>query len=161
MYTKIYWLHQYENNTRLAIMARPRGGEWLEDEIVQFKKQHVNVIVSLLGPAEIAELGLKQQETLCQKHGIAYINYSIPDRDIPRSKEKTSALVSQLQALLSEGSSIAVHCRMGIGRSAIIAAAVLLQQGGKAGDILQHISKIRGVKVPDTDDQIRWLKQLQ
>ncbi len=56
MYTKIYWLHQYENNTRLAIMARPRGGEWLEDEIVQFKKQHVNVIVSLLGPAEIAEL---------------------------------------------------------------------------------------------------------
>jgi len=57
MYTKLYWLHKFDNNARLAIMARPRGGEWLEDEIIQFQKQHIGAIVSLLEPSEISELG--------------------------------------------------------------------------------------------------------
>jgi len=61
----------------------------------------------------------------------------------------------------AEGASIVIHCRMGIGRSSIIAGAVLLQQGRKADDILQHISKTRGVRVPDTDEQVKWLKQRQ
>lgn len=37
MYTKLYFLHLYDNKAAVAIMAKPRGGEWLEDEIVQFK----------------------------------------------------------------------------------------------------------------------------
>ena len=161
MYTKLYWLRQYDSKARLAIMARPRGGEWLEDEIIQFKKQHVGAIVSLLESDEIAELQLREQASLCAKHGIVYINYPIPDRDLPRSKEKTNELISQLNGMLDKGISIVIHCRMGIGRSSIIAGAVLLQKSGKADDILQHISKIRGVKVPDTDDQAKWLKQRQ
>lgn len=159
MHTKLYWLYKSRNNARLAIMARPRGNEWLEDEIVHFKKQDIGVIVSLLESSEIAELGLKDEEALCIKHGIVYINFPIPDRDIPQSKEKVEVLISGLIAKLDEGVSIAIHCRMGIGRSSIIAAAVLLKEGGKPDDIIQHVSKIRGVNVPDTNQQLEWFKK--
>ena len=34
---------------RLAIMARPRAGDWLEDEISGWRAQGVEIVVSLLG----------------------------------------------------------------------------------------------------------------
>ena len=161
MYTKIYWLHQFSNKAKLAIMARPRGGEWLEDEIIQFMKQQVGIIVSLLESDEIYELGLRDEEKLCTKHGITYINFPIRDRDIPRSKDRVHALVNKLSAGLDEGASIVIHCRMGIGRSSIIAGAVLVQKGVSVGDLCSYISKLRGVKVPDTEEQLKWISSFQ
>jgi len=42
-------------------MARPRGNEWLEDEILSLKRQDVQVIVSLLERNEVYELGLEKE----------------------------------------------------------------------------------------------------
>jgi hypothetical protein len=43
---------------RLAIAARPRGGEWLYDELSSLHAAGVDVIVSLLTEEETIELGL-------------------------------------------------------------------------------------------------------
>ena len=158
MYTRIYWVHQFDNAARLGIMARPRGGDWLVDEITNLKRQNVGLLVSLLGKEEIHELGLRYQESICKDNGIEFINFPIVDRDIPKTSDKTDSLIGYLSTKLTDGSSIVVHCRMGIGRSSIIAASVLLQAGLKADTIVDNISKIRGLKVPDTDRQLQWLK---
>ena len=55
MAIKIYWLHEFSNLARLGIMARPRGEDWLEDEIIGLRRQDVQVMVSLLEQDEIAE----------------------------------------------------------------------------------------------------------
>lgn len=157
MFTKIYWIHQFDIDARLGIMARPRGNDWLENEIIQLKKQHVSTLVSLLESDEIYELGLKQENVLCEKHGIKYINFPIPDRDVPKYENDVNVLISQLIKSLDAGS-IVVHCRMGIGRSSIIAGALLLAAGIKFGNIFDSISTVRGMKVPDTDKQSDWLK---
>ena len=60
MRTNIYWLHRYESNARLGIMARPRGGEWLDDEIAALKKQEVGLLVCLLEANEIFDLKLNE-----------------------------------------------------------------------------------------------------
>jgi hypothetical protein len=39
-------------------MARPRPGDWLEDELLLVSQQHSEVIVSLLEEEEAAELDL-------------------------------------------------------------------------------------------------------
>lgn len=39
-------------NGRVAIVARPRGGKWLADEIDQWRKAGLGVVVSLLTPGE-------------------------------------------------------------------------------------------------------------
>ena len=70
-------------------------------------------------------------------------------------------LRSALKEKLENGASIIVHCRMGIGRSSIIAAAVLLAKGYKAMNLIREISLVRGLQVPDTKEQVDWLVQLE
>lgn len=161
MYTKIYWIRQFDNKARLGIMARPRGDSWLADEIANLKKQDVGLLVSLLEKEESSELGLRQQEGVCKSNHIEFINFPIPDRDIPRTSDATDWLINYLRNKLQAGISVVIHCRMGIGRSSIVAAAVLLRDGLKANSIIEDISKIRGLKVPDTDQQLQWLTSRQ
>lgn len=158
MFTKIYWLHTFNNGARLGIMPRPRGGEWLDKEIANLKKLSAGVIVSLLESSEIFELGLDKEQELCAQHDIDYINFPISDRSVPADRAGVDALIKQLRDKIAVGASVVIHCRMGIGRSSIIAGCLLLREGQRPDDIIAHISKVRGLKVPDTEEQVKWLQ---
>jgi len=158
MYTKIYWIHDFANGAQLGIMPRPRGDDWLEEEIIKFKKQNIGLLVSLLEQHEMNELGLRNQPALCSKHDLEYINFPIVDRSVPEKGTKIDSLIDQLYLKIQNGNSVVIHCRMGIGRSSIIAACILLKAGFKTEQILQKITSARGLKVPDTDAQVQWLK---
>src|ERR1700754_2314975 len=97
MPVKIYWLHNFENASRLGIMARPRGNEWLEEDILSLKKQGVQIIVSLLDLNEIYELGLENELVLCLKNSIEYVNFPIPDRNVPKTDAAFKNFIGQLK----------------------------------------------------------------
>ena len=158
MLTKIYWIHKFDNSAKIGIMARPRGDDWLEDEINHLKNSEVSVLVSLLERGEICDLKLEEEERLCKAKDITYISFPIADRDIPKQKGDIDDLIDLLTAKIDNGFSAVIHCRMGIGRSSIIAASVLLKYKLKTKDIMETICSIRGLKVPDTDEQLSWLK---
>jgi protein-tyrosine phosphatase len=158
MYTKIHWIHHFDNGAKLGIMARPRGDDWLEEEIIKLKKQNIGLWVSLLEQQEMNELGLRKQHTLCSKHDLEYTNFPIVDRSVPEKGAKIDLLIDQLNQKIQNANLVVIHCRMGIGRSSIIAACVLLKHGFKTERILQQITSARGLKVPDTEAQIQWLK---
>jgi protein-tyrosine phosphatase len=155
---RIFWIDKYDGPARLGIMARPRGGEWLEEEIISMKKQNVGVLVSLLESEEVYELGLEGEEKACLNNGLGYISFPIKDRDIPKDENKLESFIGLLMQKLNDGISVVIHCRMGIGRSSIIAACILLKKGLKAKEIFTEIRKSRGMKVPDTDTQIAWVE---
>ena len=157
MASKIYWLHQFENGARIGIAARPRGGEWLKDEILYLHKNKVNVLFSLLEHNEIYELELELEEQECTLQNMKYINFPIADREVPEKNLKTDNFIDSLVNEINNGLSIIIHCRMGIGRSSIIAAAVLLKFNFDAKNIFKIISNARGLNVPDTDEQIQWV----
>jgi hypothetical protein len=46
---------------RMAIMARPRAGDWLESEVDEWKAAGIDVVVSLLERDEVVELGLQRE----------------------------------------------------------------------------------------------------
>ncbi|WP_434777713.1 phosphatase domain-containing putative toxin [Neisseria sp. Ec49-e6-T10] len=152
----IYWLKV--PSIQLAIMARPRSGEWLSDEISGWKQQGIKVVVSLLEASEIRELELKNEALYCQQSEIEFISYPIPDRDVPSSTRSACQLVHQLVKHLKKGDAVAIHCRMGIGRSGLIAASVLSVLGIKQ-EPFQLISQARGLPVPDTTLQKNWLNR--
>jgi protein-tyrosine phosphatase len=156
MPTKIYWIHQFDNGARIGIMPRPRGGDWLEDEIIHFKRQYVTLLVSLLEREEIIELELQEEGVMCVKHRIEFMHFPIKDRSIPLAADK---FIQELSNKIDAGVSIVIHCRMGIGRSSIIAGSVLLLKGYKTIQILENISIARSMNVPDTEEQIVWLKK--
>lgn len=143
---------------RLAIVPRPRGGDWLEEEVRSWREAGLDVMVSLLTHDEDTELELHQEALLCRARGIQFHAYPIPDRGVPASRKATTDLVQKLEKVLEADQSVAVHCRQGIGRSSLIAALLLISAGIDPEAALAQISQARGCAVPDTIEQSNWIK---
>ena len=139
-------------------MPRPRGGDWLGDELQALAKAGVNVLVSLLTADEVAELELQDEERLCGDCGLRFISFPIPDRGVPFSIAEAGRTIDLILEELQAGKAVAVHCRMGIGRSALIAACLLKSQGIGVDEAFAMISRARGFSVPDTEEQREWVK---
>jgi predicted protein tyrosine phosphatase len=135
---EVYWI-DLPAGVRLAIMPRPRAGDWLD------------------GAGEVKELGLQREAGLCHDLDMEFIAFPVPDGGVPASTRETMALAEAIVARLDEGKAVAVHCRAGIGRSSLIAACVLVLLGLAPGMAFDRIGKARGVKVPDTERQRDWV----
>jgi protein-tyrosine phosphatase len=158
MPTKIYWIQHFDNGGSIGIMPRPRGGDWLEDEMKHFKRAHVSLLVSLLESEEIRELELQAEALKCAQYGIAFLHFPIRDRSIPLA---ANTFIKELSQRINDGEKVVIHCRMGIGRASIIAGSLLLLRGYKTAQILEKISAARGLKVPDTEEQVLWLMAME
>ncbi|MEA1674524.1 protein-tyrosine phosphatase family protein [Nitrospirillum sp. BR 11163] len=159
MYAALYWIDAQDLpwTGRLAIMARPRAGDWLEDEVAGWHAAGVAEVVSLLEPAEVRELALMEEEALCRGWGMAFTTLPIPDRGVPNSLRQVTALARRLSQELAAGRPVAVHCRAGIGRSSLLAACVMACAGLDAATAFARIAQARGMPVPDTDEQRAWV----
>ena len=152
----VYWINGPWPG-KLGILPRPRGADWLDDEVVAWKDAGVDVVVSLLTLSEDSELGLSNELALVQQNGLTFFGFPIPDYSVPSSMKTTRQLVSTLQDLLSRGKNVGIHCRQGIGRSSLLAACVLVTAGESAGTAFHHIKSARGLPVPDTLEQRDWV----
>ncbi len=141
----------------LSVMAKPVSGEWIEDEFSMIANRGITRIVSLLEQQEAIELGLGKEKLLAEKNAMEFISYPIPDRGLPVSVREYLEFTGRLYYEAANGQHIVVHCRAGIGRTGIIAAGILLHCGFEAMDAFEHISRKRGIVVPDTDEQINWV----
>ncbi len=114
---------------RLAIAARPRGGDWLQDEVSGWRQAGIDIVVSLLEGDEAEQLELGDEGKAVSTDGLIFISFPIPDRGVPSSTPAAGALMSRIAESLEDGKTIAVHCRQGIGRSGLIAIGVLMVSG--------------------------------
>lgn len=147
---------------RIGIVPRPRGGDWLEDDVRMWQKIGLVRVISLLTPDEVSDLALSEEEALCQTHGIQFTSFPIVDRGVPVSRNAVLSLVSQLESALEAGALIAVHCRQGIGRSALLVACVLVvATGHDPNTVFQVIGIARGCAVPETVEQRDWVTRIQ
>ncbi len=152
MKTRIFWL-----NDNLGIMSRPLGGDDLLEEIEHWKKLEINTIVSFLTDEENEELGLEYERMDCRKEGFEFIKFPIEDRQVPDSFLKTKDLVNILVHKINEKQKVLMHCRGGIGRVSIVASCVFAVLNKiSIKESFNQISNIRGLVVPDTDEQILW-----
>jgi hypothetical protein len=90
-----FWV-ETGNSARLAIVPRPRGGDWLEDEVRQMKLAGVDVLVSMLPADEAIERGLAAEAQLCESAGIIFRSFPIPDRQTPSSTAAFAKVVGKL-----------------------------------------------------------------
>jgi protein-tyrosine phosphatase len=144
----------------LAIAARPRGGDWLEDEVRGWHQAGLDMVISLLEEDETSELGLGYEGKIARSHSIDFTSFPIPDRGVPASVQGAVLFLRRIGAALDEGKNVAVHCRQGIGRSGLIAGGVLVASGAGVEKALDAVSAARGVSVPETPEQLHWLQHL-
>jgi protein-tyrosine phosphatase len=142
---------------KLALAARPRGGDWLQDELKGWKQAGVDTLVSLLTPDEERELKLEDEGRNAKAQGMTFLSLPIRDRQVPHSESSLNSTLQKMDAVLSSGKNVLVHCRQGIGRTGLVAACLLINKGLEPEAAVGLLSKVRGVPIPETQEQRCWI----
>lgn len=156
--TRLYWLNGPWKG-KLALAARPRGDDWLESDVADWKRAGIGAVLSLLMPEEQRELGLRNESSELQKQGLEFSSFPIPDLLVPRSEAKLADVLDHVTHDLSAGTNVLIHCRQGIGRTGLIAACLLIKSGMSPGAAVDAASAARGMPVPETQEQRDWIER--
>src|SRR3954451_16406573 len=144
MWTAVYWVDGPWPG-KLGLAARPRGGDWLEDEIADLKRVGVSTVVSLLTPQEEHDLALDEESCDVRSQGMSFVSFPIPDREVPSSEDQLTKTLDALDADLTSGKNVLVHCRQGIGRMGLLAACLPVAEGWNPEAAVNCLSVVHGV----------------
>ena len=142
----------------LAIMAHPASAGNAASIISEIAALNFHQVVSLLEPVEADVLGLAQEAELVAAQSMKFVSFAIPDMGLPACGEEFAQLARRLFSQIEAGTNTLIHCRGGIGRSGLLAAAVLLQGGRDIQAAFALVSHMRGERVPETAQQGAWLQ---
>jgi protein-tyrosine phosphatase len=144
----------------LSIMAKPEGGTWLADQMAGLREAGVDILLSALGESEQVEAELINEPLEAAYAGLRFISLPVPDMGLPITEDVLPAL-RELADDLAAGQHVAIHCWAGIGRSSVLAAALMVLAGSTPADAIARISDARGCPVPETPAQRDWIFTLQ
>lgn len=156
MWTELHWVDGPWPG-KLALASRPRGGEWLDEEMAGWHRAGIDTVLSLLTPEEEQELDLKREAREAKAQGMKFVSLPILDRQVPNSESEVSAALDRIDADLSAGKNVVAHCRQGIGRTGLVAACLLVAKGLSPAVAVNTLSAARGTPVPETAEQRRWI----
>jgi protein-tyrosine phosphatase len=156
MWTELHWVDGPWPG-KLALASRPRGGDWLEDEMASWRRAGIDTVLSLLTREEEHDLDLTGEAREAKARGMEFVSLPIPDRQVPGSEAAIAAALEKLDADLSSGKNVAVHCRQGIGRTGLVAGCLLVSKGWNPETAVKILSAARGAPVPETTEQRRWI----
>jgi hypothetical protein len=150
----LYWIRGFTDG-HLAIMPAPQP-EVLERAILHWKEEAVDIVVSLMERAEVPGL-VEAEGELCDEVGLEFLWFPIRDGSVPVSASAFHGLISKLGDAVAMGKSVAIHCRAGIGRSALVAAGVLNYLHIDTEAALNMVAEARKLEVPQTEEQRQWI----
>ncbi len=145
----------------IAIMAYPGVDGNAASAIASLARDGVRQVVSLLEPGEARALGLETEVQLVEAESMKFVSFPIPDMGLPASLDDFAGLARDLKHQVEAGENTLVHCRGGIGRSGLLAAAVLSCCGVEARQACEQVTRIRGLRSPETTQQWEWLSAHQ
>ena len=153
--SRLYWIHKFSEGN-LAIMAAPRPEDRLDETILAWKDEGVDIVVSLVEQQEIPGL-IEAERALCEEFDLAFLWLPVRDKTVPSSVDAVMKIADQLASDITAGRSVAIHCRAGIGRSTVLAASVLIRLNIDGATALDMIAESRGIEVPETEAQRQWI----
>jgi protein-tyrosine phosphatase len=117
----------------------------------------IDTVLSLLTPEEEQELDLKREARDVKAQGMKFVSLPIPDREVPNSESEVSAMWERLDADLSAGKNVVLRCRQGVGRTGLVGACLLVAKGLTPDNAVKTLSSARGIAIPETAEQRRWI----
>jgi protein-tyrosine phosphatase len=141
----------------LSTMAAPQGD--LDVILPALREQGVDTLVSLLPADQTAMLLLTDEPYAAYRSGLAFRSLPVPDLGVPDHAAFARPL-RELSDELNAGRHVLVHCWGGVGRSSMVAAALLVIRGSTPEAAWHRVAYARGVPVPETDEQRDWVDAL-
>jgi protein-tyrosine phosphatase len=122
------------------------------------RRSGTDIVLSLLTPEEESALDLESEEHEAKAQGLEFWSFPIADREVPRSETELASALEHVDRALSSGKNVVLHCRQGVGRTGLVAACLLVSKGIPPELAIETLSAVRGVPVPETAEQRRWIE---
>ena len=142
---------------RLAVVERPRGGDWLNADMRALRAAGVDVLVSALVDEELRGTWLEAEAEAAGAAGLSFIRLPVSNLGVPG--DAAVATLAALAADVREGRYVAAHCFASVGRSPMIVASVMVMLGAEPDFAWEELNLVRGRQVPDTLEQRAWVRR--
>jgi len=136
------------------------------DRLRRFLRAGVTCFVDLTEPRELPSYdGLLPFATPAGRR-IEYLREPIPDHSVPGARDVMSRILDSLDQALEAGHVVYLHCRAGIGRSAMTAGCWLASRPEVNGDALERLQDLWQQSaqsevwptVPETSEQAEFVR---
>ncbi len=137
-------------------MPHPSSGNPIYAQIEYLANSGIDTVISLLTDSEVQELDLSHEQAALVEHGMDFRSFPIPDKRVPDDMPAFCELACDISRLIEQKHRVIVHCWAGIGRSGLLASAVLVLKGHDPKTVFDLVTSTRGESVPETQEQRHW-----
>ncbi|HXW09502.1 MAG TPA: ADP-ribosylglycohydrolase family protein [Steroidobacteraceae bacterium] len=158
-----YWLLP----GRLLVGAYPgsRSRAQAMDRLRRLLEAGVTCFVDLTEPDEIASYETLLPFETPGGRRVEHLREPIVDHGVPASRETMARILAMIDGALDSGHTVYLHCRAGIGRSAMAAGCWLAERSGDGEQALRELAACwpqatqsqHWPRVPETDEQVRFV----
>jgi ADP-ribosyl-[dinitrogen reductase] hydrolase len=122
-------------------------GHWDRDLSVDLARlrQHyaTDVLVSLIEEHELGKLHIQALPAAAADAGIVLDRFAISDGGVPADETQFAELVTRTVSRVRAGKTVVIHCRGGLGRTGVLAAACLRAAGVEAHRAIEIVRAAR------------------
>lgn len=117
----------------------------LKETVAQLKEQGVTAILSMMTHQEMKDLGADSLSSECQKNNISWFDMETDDHKVPGADAllKWEKDKDNLISTITQGGTVAIHCKGGTGRTGVGAAMLLLELGWDADNAIADIQTLK------------------
>lgn len=131
----------------------------LHADLMRLKEAYqTKVLVSLMEPFEYELLGIGDLFERAEGFGIEVLAFPIRDVSTPRAEQdqELGDLIKCINDRLARGQTVVVHCRGGVGRSGLVASAVLVTHGHEPAAAIDIVRSARpgAVETPQQEQYV-------
>lgn len=137
-------------------------GKWdrdLEADLHALREKFkTDLLVSLIEEHEFAALRIPSLREEVRRYGIEMLWFPIRDASVPSSIERFYQAVQHIVATLRKGKTTVIHCKGGLGRTGLVAAAVLMAIAELTPEEATRIvrrARPGAIETPDQEEYVR------
>lgn len=140
------------------------GGNWdrdLDKDLAAIRDSGAGALLTLLEDHEFELLGVPQFPAVMQTQPFQWHYLQIRDSDVPddRFEANWPAVRAQLADVLKNGEMVVVHCRGGLGRTGLVVARFLVEEGMAPDDAIGLVRAVRpgAIETWEQENHVRGL----
>jgi protein tyrosine phosphatase len=101
-------------------------------------------------------LGLSDEKSVVLEQGMEFSSFPILDQGVSEDLVAFCDLARDIARGITNKQRMVVHCWAGIGRSGLLASAILVLLGHDSKTVFDPVTRLRGEPIPETEEQRNW-----
>ncbi len=145
----------------LAMLPMPGNlamGRRLDADLAYLRAAGISLLVTLNPEQELSRLASPTFLDEVRAAGLESLHFAIPDGGAPHDLSATDSILADVQARITAGQKVGLHCLAGLGRTGTIAACVLVRGGATFNEAIRIVRMARSSRAIETSLQEAFVR---